>query len=33
MGGIPMRTAIAAEGLVKRYKDVVALDGFDLAVP
>jgi ABC-2 type transport system ATP-binding protein len=28
-----MRNAIEAEGLVKRYGNVVALDGFDLVVP
>ena len=28
-----MSTAIAAEGIVKRFGDVVALDGVDLAVP
>ena len=28
-----MELAIEATGLVKRYKDVVALDGVDLAVP
>ena len=31
--GAPMTDAILAEGLVKRYKEVTALDGIDLRVP
>ena len=31
--GTPAKAAVAARGLVKKYKDVVALDGVDLTVP